>query len=384
MNVDFSSASSPWPHRWAVALACATFPLVWVGGLVTTTDAGMSVPDWPNTYGYNLLLYPWQTWLAGPWDIFVEHGHRLLATAVGLLTIALLVSLWRADERRWVRWLGAAALVLVILQGVLGGMRVLLVERMLAMVHGFTGPLFFAVAVGLVVVTSRRWRGGVQARHPHPSPLSATADLRPKGEGAQAGFLRRLAVVTAVLFYVQIVFGAALRHVPVGAEPTHFKRAVELHIFLAAVLLVLVAMVNWSVISRYRRELASRKGRSTLTPALSRREREEDSLSRRKGGLRLIRRLALALAGLTILQIVLGMATWGVKYASPYWLDQLFDQNWMAIQADGWLETHVITAHVAIGSLLLGTAVALALYTLRFTVAPQAAPAATATTKASA
>ena len=86
---------SPWPHRWAVALACATFPLVWVGGLVTTTDAGMAVPDWPNTYGYNLFLYPWQTWLAGPWDIFVEHGHRLLGATVGMMTIGLLAVLWR-------------------------------------------------------------------------------------------------------------------------------------------------------------------------------------------------------------------------------------------------------------------------------------------------
>src|SRR5438132_1897116 len=80
---------SPWPHRWAVALACATFPLLWVGGLVTTTKAGMAVPDWPNTYGYNLFLYPWQTWLAGPWDLFVEHGHRMLAASIGLLTIGL-------------------------------------------------------------------------------------------------------------------------------------------------------------------------------------------------------------------------------------------------------------------------------------------------------
>ena len=76
-----------------MVLACATFPLVWVGGLVTTTDAGMAVPDWPSTYGYNLFLYPWQTWLAGPWDLFVEHGHRLLASAVGMLTIGLLIVL---------------------------------------------------------------------------------------------------------------------------------------------------------------------------------------------------------------------------------------------------------------------------------------------------
>src|SRR6186997_3734563 len=90
---------SPWPHRWAVVLACATFPLVWVGGLVTTTDAGMAVPDWPNTYGYNLFLYPWQSWLAGPWDLFIEHGHRLLGMTAGLLAIALLATTAMVDRR---------------------------------------------------------------------------------------------------------------------------------------------------------------------------------------------------------------------------------------------------------------------------------------------
>ena len=83
-----------------MVLACATFPLVWVGGLVTTTDAGMAVPDWPNTYGYNMFLYPWQTWLAGPWDLFVEHGHRLLAATVGHADDRLLVVFVRLDERR--------------------------------------------------------------------------------------------------------------------------------------------------------------------------------------------------------------------------------------------------------------------------------------------
>ena len=82
---------SPWPHRLSIALALVTFPLIWVGGLVTTYDAGMAVPDWPGTYGYNLFRYPWQTWLAGPWDLFIEHGHRLLGATAGLLAIALVV-----------------------------------------------------------------------------------------------------------------------------------------------------------------------------------------------------------------------------------------------------------------------------------------------------
>ena len=76
-----------WPHRLAVLLVCRDVSLIWVGGLVTTYEAGMAVPDWPSTYGYNLFLYPWQTWLPGPWDLFIEHGHRLLGATVGLLTI---------------------------------------------------------------------------------------------------------------------------------------------------------------------------------------------------------------------------------------------------------------------------------------------------------
>jgi cytochrome c oxidase assembly protein subunit 15 len=327
-----SSSASPWPHRLAVALACATFPLVWVGGLVTTTGAGMSVPDWPNTYGYNMFLYPWQTWLAGPWDIIVEHGHRLLATAVGLLTIALVAALWWSDRRRWVGWLGVAALMLVVFQGVLGGLRVTLAERTLAMLHGFTGPLFFALTVAIAVVTSRSWRRSVLL------PL-------PPGEGRGEGYLRPLAVLAAALFYLQIMVGAGLRHVPLVTEPTTFTLAVELHLLLAAVLLALVAMINWSVLRHVR-------------------------------GLPLVVVLAAALGGMTVLQIALGAATWVAKYATPLWLDRAVGPGRLAIEADGWLQTNIVTAHVAVGSLLLGTSVALALYALRAAAWQTAAPAA--------
>ncbi|MEM1304636.1 MAG: COX15/CtaA family protein, partial [Planctomycetota bacterium] len=78
-----------WTRRLAVLLCGMTFPLICIGGLITTTAAGMSVPDWPGTYGYNMFRYPWQTWLFGPWDLFIEHGHRLLAATVGLVTIGL-------------------------------------------------------------------------------------------------------------------------------------------------------------------------------------------------------------------------------------------------------------------------------------------------------
>ena len=104
-------------------LVCVTFPLLWIGGLVTTTGSGMAVPDWPTTYGYNPFLYPLTTWFWGPWDIFVEHGHRLLASLIGLVTIGLVVTTWYCERRRWVFWTTFAALLLVIFKAMLGGTR---------------------------------------------------------------------------------------------------------------------------------------------------------------------------------------------------------------------------------------------------------------------
>src|SRR5215510_3014597 len=118
METKPQQRSSPWPHRLSVALALVTFPLIWVGGLVTTYDAGMAVPDWPGTYGYNLLLYPWQSWLAAPWDLFIEHGHRLLGATAGVVAIGLVTTSLVSDQHRWLRWAACGALALVIAQGV--------------------------------------------------------------------------------------------------------------------------------------------------------------------------------------------------------------------------------------------------------------------------
>ena len=324
-NANLISVISPWPHRWAVALACATFPLLWVGGLVTTTDAGMAVPDWPTTYGYNLFLYPWSSWLAGPWDLFVEHGHRLLGALVGMITIGLLAVLWRVDARPWMRWLGVAALALVIVQGVLGGMRVRLDERTLAMLHGCTGPLFFAVTIAMAVFTSTRWRIG--------SPALSIAPT---------GHIRRLAVVTCILVYLQIVLGAVVRHVPIAAEPTTFVHAVRFHLFMAAVLALHIVFLCWLVL-RHARAIQPLRG------------------------------LASTLAALLLVQLALGAATWIVKFAAPSWAPIWISTGLAAIQDGGWLQTHVITGHVAVGSLLLATSLALALYTCRLLPASVAA-----------
>ena len=128
METATQTRISPWPYRLSVALALVTFPLIWVGGLVTTYDAGMAVPDWPGTYGYNLLRYPWQTWIAGPWDLFIEHGHRLLGATAGLLAISLVVVVLVRERRSSLVVAAFGALGLVIFQGALGGMRVLLDE----------------------------------------------------------------------------------------------------------------------------------------------------------------------------------------------------------------------------------------------------------------
>ena len=92
-----------------------------MGGLVTSHGAGMSVPDWPNSYGYNMFTFPPSKWVGG---IFYEHTHRLMGTVVGMLSIALTIAAWKLESRRWVRWLAAAILGAVIFQGVLGGLRV--------------------------------------------------------------------------------------------------------------------------------------------------------------------------------------------------------------------------------------------------------------------
>src|SRR6476646_3244311 len=130
-------------HLIALLTAAATFPLILIGGQVTSHHAGMSVPDWPNSYGYNMFLFPPRLWVGG---ILYEHTHRLAGVVVGLLAIALTVVAWRTEPRRWVRWVCTAVLGAVILQGVIGGLRVVLVELNLAVVHACFAQAFFCLA----------------------------------------------------------------------------------------------------------------------------------------------------------------------------------------------------------------------------------------------
>ncbi len=199
-------------HRLALALCAATFVLIMVGGLVTNTGAALAVPDWPTTFGYNMFFFPWSKMVGG---ILYEHSHRLLGAAVGLLTVVLGITLWLSERRRWLRWLGVAALLAVIIQGVLGGLRVLLVEDGIAIVHGALAQAFFGLAVCLALVTSPSW---------------ATAPA----QAADALLLRRLSLLTTGVAYLQIVFGAFL---------THFGTRLDGHLAGAAALAVLIPLL---------------------------------------------------------------------------------------------------------------------------------------------
>jgi cytochrome c oxidase assembly protein subunit 15 len=291
--------------------------LVFVGGLVTSYDAGMAVPDWPTTYGYNLFLYPWETWFFGPWDLFIEHGHRLLGALVGMLTIALVAAAWLTEHRRSVRWLTVVALIAVCVQGALGGLRVQLNEVLLARIHGCFGPAFFALAAAIAAVTSRRWQ-----------------DAQPV-DFAGAGKLQRIAVLTAVLAYTQLVIGAHLRHMTANMSTGAFRIAVVFHLIVAAALAVHVVALVLRL-----RPAARAVGRWP--------------------------RSGLALPALLVVQLLLGGGAWVVKYGWPSWFANTQFQAAYTVQEHSLLQAGVVTAHVATGSLIVAMSVLAALWTTRF------------------
>ncbi|MEO6436033.1 MAG: COX15/CtaA family protein [Tepidisphaeraceae bacterium] len=195
-------------HRLALLTAVATFPLIFMGGLVTSHGAGMSVPDWPNSYGYNMFTFPPSLWIGG---IFYEHTHRLMGTAVGMLSIALAIVAWRTEPRRWIRWLAVACLFAVILQGVLGGLRVVLVKLDLAIVHACFAQAFFCLAALCAVVTSKWW---IEA----PDLSRSAARESGRRLAAACGF-------AVVLIFSQLIVGAMMRHYRAGLAVPDFPLA---------------------------------------------------------------------------------------------------------------------------------------------------------------
>jgi cytochrome c oxidase assembly protein subunit 15 len=197
-------------HRFAVLVACCTGLLIIAGALVTGNEAGLSVPDWPLSYGS--LMPP----MIG--GIFYEHGHRMIAASVGLLTVILVIGLWREEPRRWVRHLGLWALAAVVCQGLLGGITVLLfLPTAISVVHGSLAQAFFCLVVTLAWVTSSHWSECI-------TPLAIDTASIP---------LRRLALFATASVYVQLILGAILRH---------SKSGILFHVFWA---LILTCLMSW-------------------------------------------------------------------------------------------------------------------------------------------
>ncbi len=240
-------ASHDLARRLAAVTAAATLVLIIAGGLVTNTGAGLAVPDWPTTFGHNMFTYPWSGMVGG---VFYEHSHRLIGSLVGLLTLALAAVLWKSGGT--LRMLGLVAVAAVILQGVLGGLRVVLLEYRLAVLHGCLAQAFFALVVVIGTLASARART--------PSPAIA-------GDPS----LRALTIAAAALVYVQIVLGALLTHLGL----------VEMHLAGAVLVFVVVPIIT----ARWRRS-----------------------------GDPVGRPLAIALVALLGVQLTLGVAAWLVRF----------------------------------------------------------------------
>ena len=295
-----------WPWLVAAVLVVVTGLQLCSGALVTTYDAAMAVPDWPSTYGHNMFLFPLREWLGGPFDLMLEHGHRLWGTVVGMLTLVLAAVCWRSPAKPAVRSLAIAAVALVVIQGLVGGFRVLLDSHTVAKVHACAGPLFFAVVVALAALARR---GGESVAPASPLAVRASAGL----------------VVAA---YLQLVAGAQLRHLDAAVDPRTFHFLVGLHLLGAVAVLYL-----------------------GITAVVATRSGAERAA-------RLWSRAILFLVGC---QIVLGGGAWVAKYGVP---SALLPESWRLSQpvvARSGAGAAIVTGHAVLGMLMLGAAVALAI-----------------------
>ena len=248
-------AYQPKVHRLAVLTACVALLPIVVGALVTTFHAGMAFTDWPNSDGHFVLFYPW---FQAARDQFIEHGHRLAGMVIGTLSIALAVVLWKNDSRKAVKYWGVGVLAAVVSQGVLGGSRVLLDERTLAMLHGQFASMIFTLMSLVALMTSRRW-------------LEASADV----SAASSSYLKRLAALTVFMLFLQVIAGGLVRH---------FGRSLYVHVAMA----LLAFMFVWTLAASVW---------MTGNPWL--------------------KRSAKWIGGLVILQVILGAGAWMNRFGYP-------------------------------------------------------------------
>jgi heme a synthase len=290
-------------HRFAKLTAACTLLLIAAGGLVTSTGSALSVPDWPLSFGK--VLPP----MTG--GVVFEHSHRMIAAGVGILAAILGIWLWRREPRRWVRRLGAVAVLLVAVQGILGGVTVLMrLPLLVSVAHACMAQLFFCLIVTLALVTSEEWIS--------PAPPRRSA-------GGWPG-LPSLAVATTGFLFLQLFLGALVRHTGSGLAIPDFP--------LAFGRLVPPVLEGQVLIAYFHRLGAVVAGIYVLWTAgrILSRHRDEP----------LLVRPALALVTLLFLQVALGgLVVWSELAVLP------------------------ATAHVVTGALLLATSLVVSLRSCR-------------------
>jgi cytochrome c oxidase assembly protein subunit 15 len=191
-------------HIFALVAAAFTLIVLTSGGMVTSKGVGMSVPDWPTTYGYNMFLFPISHWVGG---IFYEHSHRLLATGIGMISIGLCVWLWISESRFWVKILGTVVVVSIVLQGVIGGLRVILNEAQIGILHGILAQSLF-VLLGILAAST--------------SPAFVAGRWAPP---QRVGRLRWLGLALVGAIFTQLVIAATMRHAHAGLSIPDFPAA---------------------------------------------------------------------------------------------------------------------------------------------------------------
>lgn len=185
--------SRKWLNRFAWLTCVATLLLICSGGMVTSKNVGLAVPDWPTTFGYNMFLFPVSKWVGG---ILFEHTHRLMGSLVGFLTMILAVWLWLSEDRQWVRNLGLIALAGVILQGILGGLRVTMMKDEIGIFHACIAQAFLGLLAVIALVTTNFWR----------ILTNQLIDLQ------KFAPIKTLAIAITIAIYVQLALGATMRH----------------------------------------------------------------------------------------------------------------------------------------------------------------------------
>jgi heme a synthase len=189
-------------HWYAVFVAASVLVLICSGGLVTSHGAGMAVPDWPNSFGYSMFLFPVSRWVGG---VLFEHTHRLIASGVGLLTVALCMLTLVIEDRVWVKWLSGIGVLAVIIQGILGGLRVTEHNAVLGLFHGCLAQGFFCLVATIALVTSRFWRR-----------------IEPAANQREIRTLRLWTVAITAMLFVQLALGASMRHSHTGLSIPDF------------------------------------------------------------------------------------------------------------------------------------------------------------------